>query len=110
MKKLKKVGNISVDGSKVKANASKHKAVSYKRAGEIIAELELEVQLVRLAEEADGKVLEEGLKIPEEIQRREERKAVLERGVKARSPVSASNAIPSKVLTGRMHLFGNFAF
>src|SRR5215469_14395408 len=36
-KKLKKVGGISVDGTKIKANASKHKAVSYKRAGEIIA-------------------------------------------------------------------------
>src|SRR5215469_9374485 len=78
MKKLKKVGGISVDGSKVKANASKHKAVSYKRAGAIIAELEAEVkELVRLAEAADGKGLEAGLSIPEEIQRREERQAAL---------------------------------
>src|SRR5215469_12222651 len=42
MKKLKKVGGIGVDGSKVKANASKHKAVSYKRAGEIISKLQEE--------------------------------------------------------------------
>jgi len=78
MKKLKKVGGISVDGTKIKANAGKHKAVSYKRAGEIITELEEEVQkLVKLAEEADGNALEEGLKIPEEIQRREDRKAAL---------------------------------
>jgi len=79
MKKLKKVGGISVDGTKVKANASKHKAVSYKRAGEIIAELEDEVRkLVRMAEEMDGKELEEGLTIPDEIKRREDRKAALQ--------------------------------
>jgi transposase len=78
MKLLKRVGGISVDGTKIKANASKHKAVSYKRAGEIITEMESEVkELVQLAEEADGKGLETGLSIPEEIQRREERQRVL---------------------------------
>jgi transposase len=78
MKLLKRVGGISVDGTKVKANASKHKAVSYKRAVEIIADLEKEVkELVRIAEEEDGKGLESGLKIPEEIQRREKRHAAL---------------------------------
>jgi transposase len=40
---LKKVGNISVDGTKVQANASKHSAVSYKRAVEMIEEAEREV-------------------------------------------------------------------
>ena len=79
MKKLKKVGGISVDGTKVKANASKHKAVSYKRAGEIIAEMQEEVkELMKMAEEADGNGLETGLSIPEEIQRREDRQAALE--------------------------------
>jgi len=78
MKKLKKVGGISVDGTKVKANASKHKAVSYKRAGEIISKLQEEVkELMSMAEAADGKGLEAGLSIPEEIQRREERQAAL---------------------------------
>jgi hypothetical protein len=77
--KLKKVGGISVDGSKVKANAGKHKAVSYKRAGEIITELEEEVkELMKLAEETDGKGLEEGFTIPGEIRRREDRKEALE--------------------------------
>jgi len=79
MKVLKKVGGISVDGTKIKANASKHKAVSYKRAGEIIAELKEEVkELVRMAEAADENALEAGLSIPEEIKRREDRKAALE--------------------------------
>ena len=36
---LKKVGGISVDGTKIKANASKHSAVSYKKAGQMIHRL-----------------------------------------------------------------------
>jgi transposase len=42
--KLKKVGGIAVDGTKLHANASKHSAVSYKRAGEMIAEARAEVE------------------------------------------------------------------
>ena len=77
--KLKKVGGVSVDGTKGRANASKHKAVSYKRAGEIIEGLRGEVaELIKMAEEADGKGLEDGLKIPDEIKRREDRVAALE--------------------------------
>jgi transposase len=41
---LKKVGNISVDGTKIHANASKHSAVSYKRASQMIGEAEEEVR------------------------------------------------------------------
>ena len=49
---LKKIGGISIDGTKIKANASKHAAVSYKRAGEMIAQLEQEIEeLVRKAED-----------------------------------------------------------
>jgi transposase len=76
---LKKVGNISVDGTKIHANASKHSAVSYKYAVKMIAEAEAEVaQLIQKAEEADSRPLEDGLTIPEEIKRREQRKAALE--------------------------------
>ena len=42
--RLSKVGTVSVDGTKLQANASKHAAVSYARAGEMIAQLELEVR------------------------------------------------------------------
>jgi hypothetical protein len=76
---LKRVGGVSVDGAKVHANASKHSAVSYKRAVQMIAELEGEVEeLIRKAEEADSRPLEDGLTIPKEIERREDRKAALE--------------------------------
>jgi hypothetical protein len=76
---LKRKGDISVDGTKVKANASKHKAVSYEYAKKQIAELEGEVkELVEKAETADCVPLQEGLKIAEEIELREERKGKLE--------------------------------
>ena len=65
--KLTRVGTISVDGTKVQANASKHAAVSYQRAGELITQLELEVQaLVTRAEQADASAPKETLNIPAE--------------------------------------------
>lgn len=72
--KVLKVGTVSVDGTKVLANASKHKAVSYKRAGEQIQLIQEEVdELLRRAEDADRKELADGLTIPDEIARREKR-------------------------------------
>lgn len=80
---LKKIGTISVDGSKFKANASKHSAVSYKRAGEMVEQLRLEIdQLIAKAEDADSTPLEDGLTIAGEISRREERLAALEQARK----------------------------
>lgn len=77
---LKKIGGISVDGTKIKANASKHSAVSYKRAGEMIKQLELEVEeLTGKAEDADSTPLDDGLTLPDEIKRRQNRKASLEK-------------------------------
>jgi len=87
--KFLKVGQITVavDGTKVLANASKHSAVSYQRAEERIEQLESEVaQLLTKAEQADSTPLEEGLKIPAEIVRRQERKAKL---AQARTEIEA---------------------
>jgi transposase len=51
---LVKLGHVSLDGTKMKANASKHKAMSYKRMKEEEARLEVEVQeLLRKAEAVD---------------------------------------------------------
>jgi transposase len=78
---------VAVDGTKVLANASKHSAVSYERAGQMIAQLELEVkQLIAKAEQADSAPLQDGLSIPEEITRRQERKAAL---AQARAEIEA---------------------
>jgi hypothetical protein len=71
----------------VLANASKHSAVSYQRAGEMIAQLEWEVQqLLAKAEQADATPLQDGLTIPEEITRRQERQAAL---AQARAEIEA---------------------
>src|SRR6266481_6247868 len=75
-----KVGNISLDGTKIHADASKSKAVSYKRLGELEAQLRHEVQeLMTLGEAADqgDLVLPEGLVIVDEITLRQERLANL---------------------------------
>ena len=72
--RLTRVGTVSVDGTKIQANASKHAAVSYQRAGELIAQLQLEVQeLVTRAEQADTCEVKESLDIPAELTRRETR-------------------------------------
>ena len=69
-----KLGNVSLDGSKVKAHASKHKALSYEHACKLEAQLKNEVaQLLQKAEAADRADLPDGLSIPEELQRREDR-------------------------------------
>lgn len=78
--RLTQVGHISVDGTKIAANASKHAAVSYQRAGEMIAQLELEVQeLMTRAEQADAREATEILDLPAELRRREQRQAALQR-------------------------------
>ena len=71
---LIKLGNIFIDGTKVQANASKHKAMSYKRMKELEVKLECEIeQLMTLGEEQDKKEDESTIDIPNEIKRRKER-------------------------------------
>jgi len=89
-----KLGNLSLDGSKVHADASKSHAVSYKRLNELEAKLKSEVvELFEVGERADqGEVLlPESLNIQDEIAIRKERliklaeaKAVLEKRAKER--------------------------
>jgi len=72
---LLKLGNISVDGSKIHADASKSKAVSYKRLGELETQLRQEVhELLELGEQADQGALwlPEGLVVEDEIAIRKE--------------------------------------
>jgi len=75
-----KLGNLSLDGSKVHADASKSQAVSYGRLLELEMQLKQEVQeLLSLGEQADQGELElpEGLVVEEEITLRQERLANL---------------------------------
>jgi transposase len=92
-----KVGNISLDGSKIHADASKSKAVSYKRLLVLQERLRAEVaELLSLGESTDQgeAVLPQGLVIQDAITRRQERleklaraKAVLEARAKERYEV-----------------------
>ena len=76
--KLLKLGAIALDGTKIHANASRHSALSYGHAQKIEAQLEAEVkELLARAEAADQEPLPEGLSIPEELQRREDRLAAI---------------------------------
>ena len=70
--KLLRVGLVSVDGSKFRANASKHRSVTYERAGGLIAQLEGEIAaLLSRAEAADVAGEEDPQALPREIARRE---------------------------------------
>ena len=72
------LGTISLDGTKVHADASKSKAVSYTRLGELEARLRAEVEaLFALGEQADRSTLPDGLVVADEIARRQARLARL---------------------------------
>ena len=75
-----KLGRVAIDGSKVKANASKHKAMSYGRMKEKEHELREEIQRLlceadRQDEAEDGRYGQDraGEELPEELRRRESR-------------------------------------
>jgi len=68
-----KLGDISMDGTKIKANASKHKAMSWEYACKLEAQLRTEVkELIKRAESENGQGKQE-INIPAELQRREAR-------------------------------------
>src|SRR5712692_6277917 len=95
-----RVGRVALDGSKIKANASKHKAMSYGRLGEKQRQLREEVKdLLAQAEAADAAEDAEygpdrrGDELPAELQRRESRlKRIREatRALKARAKEDAA--------------------
>lgn len=77
--KMASLGHISLDGSKFKANSSKHKAMSYGRLKAKEAELSAEVdELIKKAnqcdqDEDDAYKKDNGYSIPEDLQYKEER-------------------------------------
>ena len=72
------LGNISLDGTKIHADASKSSAISYKRLLELDSQLRTEVdKLFALTEQAEQTEMPEGLVIADEIAFRQERLADL---------------------------------
>jgi transposase len=78
--KVFKLGKVSIDGTKVQANASKHKALSYGHACKLEERLEAEVaELLQKAESADNADIPDGMDVPAELSIRRERiKAIKE--------------------------------
>ena len=103
---LVKLGHVSIDGTKIKANASKHKAMSYKRMTETEARLKQEMDaLLAAAEKTDAEEDAQygkdrrGDELPAELQRRESRlqkiagaKAALEREAKEKASQQRAEA------------------
>lgn len=84
---LLKMGTVGLDGTKIHANASRHSALSYEHAGKIEAQLQAEVaDLMAKAEAADQADIPDGMSIPEELARREERLAKI---AEARAKIEA---------------------
>lgn len=69
--RLSQFGTLSLDGTKIHANASRHSALSYGHAEKIETQLRQEVQqLLALAEQSDQGDVPDGMNVPEEIARR----------------------------------------
>jgi transposase len=81
------LGTVALDGTKIHANASRHSALSYEHAGKLEAQLKAEVEkLLAKAEAADKADVPDGMSIPEELERREER---LKKLAEARAKIAA---------------------
>ena len=83
------LGTLAVDGSKVRANASKHKAMSYERMKQDETRLKAEIEeLLQRAEDADAAEDAEfgedrrGDEMPEGVRRREDRRRVIREAIK----------------------------
>jgi len=71
-----RLGTVALDGTRVRANASRHRALSWEHANRIEVQLKAEVaELMALAEAADTADVPDGMSVPEELARREERLA-----------------------------------
>jgi len=90
---LLKVGTVSVDGTKIKANANISRSIRYDRAGELVEQLKLEVaELLERAERTDRGDDADGQSLPEGISRRDRLREKLEQArarIEARAKAKA---------------------
>ena len=92
------VGQISLDGTKIKANASKHHALSYAHAGRIKAKLRREIaRLLKLAQAAENE-RDVDMNIPDEIKRREDLVAKID---EARAKIEEARSHTSRTNQGQ---------
>src|SRR5665648_309481 len=91
--RLLKVGTVSVDGTKIDANASKHKSVRYDRAKVLREKLQADiVELVAKAESADAAGDDDPQALPAEIARREHLNAQMDAAQSRRAAEAAARA------------------
>lgn len=91
---------VTLDGTKIHANASCHSALSHEHAGRVEAQLKAEVtDLLAQAETVDRADIPDGLSIPDELARCEERLAKLAE-VRAKNRGTSSGTFPPS-LAGR---------
>jgi len=101
-----------VDGTQIRANASKHKNLSYDRAGELDARLELDIaELMRKAEAADAADDLDGRRLPKEIARREKLRAKMQKAMeqldgRARERAEKERAAYEEKVARRQHRKG----
>lgn len=89
---LLKVGMVSIDGTKIDANASKIKSLRYDRICTLRKKLAGDIaELMAKAEAADGTDSDDGLSLPEEITRREKLKAKLDAAAKRLEEAAAAD-------------------
>jgi hypothetical protein len=86
---LAKVGTVALDGTKIKANASRHKAMSYDRMKseeaslkQVIAKLLVDAQVADDAEDLQPGADRHGDELPEELARRQSRLATIQEAKK----------------------------
>jgi primosomal protein N'' len=95
-----KMGTVGLDGTKIHANASRHKALSYDHAGKIEAQLKAEVaELMAKAEAADQADVPDGMSVPQELARREDR---LQKLAEARAKIEARAKRAFRTRAGRV--------
>ena len=71
---IAKIGKVSLDGTKIKANASKHKALSWGYTEKLEKQLKSEIaSLMKKAQETDDSHKDDGMCVPEELSIRQDR-------------------------------------
>ena len=106
---LVKLGHVALDGTKVRANASKHKAMSYRKMKEKEAQLSAEVaELLRQAQEVDEEEDrrygrdERGDELPEELAFREGRLEKIREAMAALEAEAQAEAWPERLRARRI--------
>jgi len=77
---ISKMGKVSLDGTKIKANANRHKALSWGYAQKLEKQLKSEIEsLIKKAQETDNANEDSGMSIPEELSIRKDRLEAIEK-------------------------------